>query len=74
MGILTVNGKGILILLHKKKINTHYRLIVLLPTSYKIWAAVLSNRVAPITNLLAGEFQRAYEIKKKKRPRRNILR
>ena len=47
----------------KRNIN-NYRPITLLPTIYKIWSTILSNRLTPILNLLTNEQQCAYKTKK----------
>ena len=47
----------------KRNIN-NYRPITLLPTIYKIWCTILSNRLTPILNLLTNEQQCAYKTNK----------
>ena len=58
---------GVIIFFFKKgderKIN-NYRPITRLPTIYKIWPTILSNRLTPILNLLTNEQQCAYKTKK----------
>ena len=51
--------KGIMIFLRKrnKKLPNSYRPIAVLPSIYKIWGAIVSNRVNPIINLLTNGHQ-----------------
>ena len=41
----------------------NYRHIKLLNIIYKIWGAIMTNRLKSITNLLTKETQRGYKIK-----------
>ena len=47
----------------KRNIN-NYRPITPPPTIYKIWTAILGNRLAPILNILTNEQQFAYKTNK----------
>ena len=60
-------GKGIITLIHKggdANNLDNYRPITLLPTIYKIWATIITNRLAPVMNLLKKDNQCAYKAKR----------
>ena len=56
--------QGIITYIYKAKERNmlkNYRPITLLNMIYKIWAAIMSNRLTPILNLLTSESQTAYK-------------
>ena len=58
---------GVITLLHKngnRNLLRNYRPITLLNTIYKIWATIMTNRLAPVLNLITNDNQCAYKTKR----------